>query len=147
MQHNISQAAKLVGKSRATIYKHIKQGRLSAQSNHAGNKYITTDELLRCYGALKEVDTLLDNTVNVKSDQQLTVQELSTPNDSVNSSAVVDSLRDQIDLLKDQLTKAEGREQVLQERVLQLEYQPEAKQTKKGSLFKRFGQNIVDVLP
>ena len=46
----ISEAAKLVGLDRKTLYKHIKQGKLSAGVDNLGTKYIDPAELHRVYG-------------------------------------------------------------------------------------------------
>jgi hypothetical protein len=55
---NISQAAKMTGKTRTTIYKKIKSGELSAESGSDGNRLIDTAELLRVFGDLVTPDTV-----------------------------------------------------------------------------------------
>jgi hypothetical protein len=55
---NISQAAKMTGKTRTTIYKKIKSGELSAESGRDGNRLIDTAELLRVFGELVTPDTV-----------------------------------------------------------------------------------------
>ena len=50
---NLSQAAKAVGKSRVTLWRHINTGKLSAERDHDGNPLVDTSELLRVYGELK----------------------------------------------------------------------------------------------
>ncbi|MDI2113909.1 hypothetical protein [Commensalibacter nepenthis] len=50
---SISEAARLVNKSRKTIYKHIHQGTLSTVTTVDGSKGIDTSELIRVYGSLK----------------------------------------------------------------------------------------------
>lgn len=47
----ISEAAKLVGLNRITLYKHVKKGIVSAGIDAQGNKYIDAAELHRAYGA------------------------------------------------------------------------------------------------
>lgn len=58
MQHmaklNLSQAAKVVGKNRVTLWRHINAGKLSAERDHDGNPLVDTSELLRVYGVLKQ---------------------------------------------------------------------------------------------
>lgn len=56
---NISQAAKASGKSRSTIQRHIKNGKLSTSQGAAGNIEVDTAELLRVFGELKQNDTPL----------------------------------------------------------------------------------------
>ena len=55
---NISQAAKMTGKTRTTIYKKIKSGELSAELGRDGNRLIDTAELLRVFGELVTPDTV-----------------------------------------------------------------------------------------
>lgn len=49
---NISEAAKLVGKSKRTIQRHISSGKLSKSYDVTGIAYIDTSELIRVYGKL-----------------------------------------------------------------------------------------------
>jgi len=51
-QLTVSDAAKRVGVSRQTIFKAIKQGKLSATTSHDGIKQVDVSELLRVYGRL-----------------------------------------------------------------------------------------------
>ena len=57
-KNNISQAAKMTGKTRTTIYKKIKSGELSAELGEDGNRLIDTAELLRVFGDLVTPDTV-----------------------------------------------------------------------------------------
>lgn len=52
--HSVTEAAKLAGVTRRTIYRHIKAGRLSASVTGSDNTVIETSELLRVYGALSQ---------------------------------------------------------------------------------------------
>lgn len=49
----LTEAARLVGKSRNMLYRAIDDGKLSATLNHDGVKVVDTDELLRVYGSFK----------------------------------------------------------------------------------------------
>lgn len=95
-KYTISDVAKLYKKSRATIYKDIKNGVLSREYNGV----IDFSELLRVYGEpiLKintiHMNTYLDNTKNISEYTDTTIKEL----------------QKQIDLLTKQLEKAETRE-------------------------------------
>lgn len=53
----VNEAATLTGKSKQTIYRHIKDGKLSRESNGQ----IQTAELLRVYGELKQSEPLRSN--------------------------------------------------------------------------------------
>jgi hypothetical protein len=50
---SISEAARVTGKSRATIQRHIKVGKLSVGKDVSGNPIIDTSELLRVYGSMQ----------------------------------------------------------------------------------------------
>ena len=95
-KYSVSDAAALYKKSRATLYKDIKNGVLSR--DHDG--FIDFSELLRVYGEpfsgkqSKRIDTSL-------------IQNLDTP--EYTDKTVVE-LKNQIDFLKKQLEKAEDRE-------------------------------------
>jgi len=49
-KHSISEAARISGKSRSTIYRHIKQGKVSKEIGSDGEPMIDTSELRRVYG-------------------------------------------------------------------------------------------------
>ena len=55
------QAGLLSGKGTATIYRHIKSGKLSKTGNG-----IDTSELIRVYGELKAVDTNNNYQIDIK---------------------------------------------------------------------------------
>ncbi|RCV86024.1 helix-turn-helix domain-containing protein [Vreelandella rituensis] len=50
MQLTITEAAKLYGKQRKTLYRHISAGRLSCSVRGDGHRVIDLSELIRCYG-------------------------------------------------------------------------------------------------
>ena len=50
---NLSQAAKLVAKSRTTLWKYIKSGKLSVNRDSNGKPFVDTSELIRVFGELK----------------------------------------------------------------------------------------------
>ena len=53
-QLTIAAAAPLVGKDRKTLYRMIKEGKLSVTVSPEGQKMVETSELLRVFGELKE---------------------------------------------------------------------------------------------
>lgn len=53
-QFSISAAAPLVGKDRKTLYRMIKEGKLSTTVSLDGEKRVDKSELLRVFGALKD---------------------------------------------------------------------------------------------
>lgn len=50
MKLNLSQAARLYGKQRKTLYRHIESGRLSSTIQGDGRQVVDMSELIRCYG-------------------------------------------------------------------------------------------------
>ena len=52
----MQQAAQQVGVTRQTIFRHLKQGKVSGTRNHAGFWQFDTAELLRAYGELQAGD-------------------------------------------------------------------------------------------
>ena len=57
--HSISEAARLTGKARSTIHRHIKDGKLSKLKGKDGKPAIETSELTRVYGELSHEDSVL----------------------------------------------------------------------------------------
>ncbi|MBI6550122.1 helix-turn-helix domain-containing protein [Xenorhabdus lircayensis] len=52
---SISEAARLIGKSRTTVHRYISNGKLSMCTGEHGDKKLDTSELLRVFGAFKSV--------------------------------------------------------------------------------------------
>ena len=123
MYVTIQQATKLTGKSRATITRNINSGKLS--KTDAG---IDTTELMRVYGAL--VDTL-DASPDTSQNDSVTTHD-----------ALIDALKDQIELLKSQV--AQEREHSAHWRnqaTLLLTHQPEPSKPQDSRLWlKLFGR-------
>src|SRR5438046_3062811 len=59
---NISDAARLTGKARVTIHRHIEKGKLTKEIDGTGNPVVDVAELERVYGALKQPDLSQDVT-------------------------------------------------------------------------------------
>ena len=53
----VAEAARLVGRDRKSIYRAIKQGRVSATLSPTGERQIDTAELIRIYGELRDTAT------------------------------------------------------------------------------------------
>ena len=72
---SITEAAHVVGKSRATLHRHIRAGKLNTTTDSAGIKCIDTSELLRVYGELQNVTrettaTLHDDTASYYENEE-----------------------------------------------------------------------------
>ena len=51
---SLSEAARLTGKSRVTIHRHIEKGKLTKEKDGLGNPVLDVSELERVYGALQQ---------------------------------------------------------------------------------------------
>lgn len=91
---SIAKAAKLVGKSRQTLYSDIDKGRLSIGHGKTGNRQVDTSELIRVYGELMS-----------SSDSQLTVQSGHnlTPNETGQKDTKIALLEAEVTHLKERL--------------------------------------------
>lgn len=95
-KYSVSDAATLYKKSRATLYKDIKNGTLSR--DHDG--FIDFSELLRVYG----------EPFGKKQEKRINTSPIQNINTHEYTDKTVVELKNQIDFLKKQLEKAEDRE-------------------------------------
>jgi len=95
-KYSVSDAATLYKKSRATLYKDIKNGTLSRDHNG----FIDFSELLRVYG----------EPFGNKQQKRIDTSSIQNPNTSEYTDKTVVELKNQIDFLRRQLEKAEDRE-------------------------------------
>lgn len=111
---SISEAARLVGKGRQTLYNHKKQGKLSFDRDQDGNPVIQVAELMRVYGELKlpKKDTSETPKATAKQD---TPSQPSTPPE--NNSKQIDLYRKLISTQKELalLKESQAREREIQE--------------------------------
>ena len=71
MQLTIPKAAKLYGKHRSTIHRHIHSGRLSCGFRGDGTRVVEMTELVRCYGEPKHLpDEMQPSTAPQQEDVQ-----------------------------------------------------------------------------
>lgn len=97
-QFTIAGAARAAGVGRATIQRALKSGRLSATTNEQGERVIDLTELLRVFGPLKQSEQPASSIAS----------RLDTGSEQ-GSSAVL------VEVLREQLRKAEEREQQVQQ--------------------------------
>lgn len=74
-QLSVSEAAKLVGRNRKSLYRDIKRGRLSATVDATGERQIETSELLRAYGSFVQIVETGDKSQTVSMSQHETPNE------------------------------------------------------------------------
>ncbi len=115
----IEEAAKLTGKSTQSLYRHVKQGKVS--KHHDG---FDTAELMRVYGALRN---LSDTTVNFDKVSNESEVELSM-------------LKRENELLRGNIEELRTDKHKLQETIEYFQRQLEAPQAEKSFFSKLFGK-------
>ena len=93
---SITDAARLTGKSRRTIQRHIATGKLSVSHTDATEKSIETSELIRCYGEITKIDVTPE-----KDTKQVTM--------SHDVTLLIDKNESEIKLLKQQVALLQQR--------------------------------------
>lgn len=71
-QHSITEAAALVSRDRKSLYRAIKEGRLTATLSATGQKVVSTSEIIRVYGELKPISDSADSRATVTTPQRET---------------------------------------------------------------------------
>ena len=104
---NITEAAKLYGKSRSTLYKQNKSGVLSFSTGDDGRPRVDLSEMIRVYGPVPE---------------EYTQENVSTHYDT-NEKQAIEALSETIRRQDKQITQAEEREAWLRERLEQSQRQ------------------------
>ena len=108
---SVTESMRLTGKSRPTLYRHIKSGKLSKNPNGT----IDTSELRRVYGEF----VTNDNEVVTESSQIVTNNITQNEKDENE----IQHLKEQLEMLKSQLSKTENqleRSQKTEDRLLQV---------------------------
>lgn len=137
-QVSISEAARLAGISRSNLYKnYIKQGLISVVRDHQDHPQIDISELLRVFGEIQK-NTALSSKTQVEDTletQQVTPKTHLNTQESTTEIQVqiqVAALESELKLLREQLAKADEREQFYQQQLKDLtqtikllEYKPE----------------------
>lgn len=90
---NITSAARAAGVGRASVWRAIKSGRLSATTNERGERVIDLAELLRVFGPLKS-DGQPETLASAQDEQ---VETLSSGAGAVPAMMFIETLREQLD--------------------------------------------------
>jgi len=141
----ISEAVKMVGVSQTTLYRDLKEGKMSYETDARGRKVIDTAELQRVY---KDAYNRPENDVgnNGNSQRETIVNNGKSENGTKKeaNSAVIAVLEEQVAMLKEQLENATTREQKLidmlsaeQEKTRQLMLPPPDNDKPKSNFFRR----------
>jgi len=107
---NVSEASRLTGKSRTTLYKLMDSGQLSYTSEASGGRVLDTEELLRVFGSIGHLGTPQD----AQSGQQ------STPPRTPVDTDLVAMLKGQLDAAQERERRLLGMLEQAQEQVRQL---------------------------
>jgi hypothetical protein len=110
---SIAEAAKLVGKSRKTLYNATQSGRVSFTQDETGAKLVDTSELIRVYGKLLHKG---DSVSSVK------ITHGETPNETVVTAAKMAALEAENFQLKERLADKEKNLEDLRSTVRLLEH-------------------------
>lgn len=129
----IEKAAKLIGKSTQTVYRHVRVGKLSRSSNGS----FDVSELIRVYGELNPVDTTND-IKNENNDISMLHVERQHDNDFFKNE--INLLRNEIKDLKMEFKEREKRYDDRENRLLaMLEHKKEKTEEQKSvSFFSNF---------
>jgi len=113
MKYTVNQAAKIVGITRQTIYRHIDSKPISIEKDELGNQLIDAAELIRVYGNEINFNALSETVA-----KDVTVKKTAPVTESDNSSTVsledkiqIVRLEAEIDKLKEIVRKSEEGEQ------------------------------------
>ena len=113
-QVSVAEAARLVGRDRKSLYRAVKQGRLSATHSATGERQIDTAELVRVYGEIGD-----------KGDKEETT---STPQrETVNETAIIAVLEAEVANLRERLGDKERHIDDMRNAMRLLEHKAEKK--------------------
>lgn len=115
---SIAEAAKLVGKSRKTLYNATQSGRVSFTQDETGAKLVDTSELVRVYGKILHKG---DSVSEVKITQR------ETPNETVENAVKVALLEAENAQLKERLVDKEKNLEDLRSTLRLLEHKEASK--------------------
>lgn len=125
-QVSVSEAARLAGISRSHLYKnYIKQGLISIVRNHQGQPQIDVSELLRVFGEIQK-NTHLSSKTQVEDRSEIQVRtpkiQLKTQENTTETQVQIQvaALESELKLLREQLAKADEREQFYQQQLKNL---------------------------
>ena len=97
---SLSEAARLTGKSRVTIHRHIEKGKLTKEIDGTGNPVVDIAELERVYGTLKHPDL----------SQDVAEQQPETVNGNSLIQVELEMLREQIVTLEAERARERGQQ-------------------------------------
>jgi len=125
----ISEAANLTGKSIKTIYRHIKNGKLSSIQNENNIKTIDISELIRVYGELKHAPEQINSQASILNNNKMSLNEnnITPTTKNINSLTEIDKrlLEERIKSLELILNEKQAHIESLQKAMLLIENKTE----------------------
>ena len=112
----VRQAAQHVGITRQTMFRHIKQGKVSATVAHDGDLRVDTAELLRVYGALQSPG----ESPSVASSGKRQTQATADTTVTVAHQVEIERMQDQLAMAYERLDLAKERIEELRQRAQEL---------------------------
>ncbi|MDI2113949.1 hypothetical protein [Commensalibacter nepenthis] len=112
---SISEAARLTGKSRQTLHRHIVTGRLSKCNSDKNEIGIDTSELLRVYGSIKDYN--VTDVINKQKLHDITDNVTHNVTDKIQTKNRVEELEKELAILKVKVDEQEKRIEAKQETI------------------------------
>jgi len=106
-KYSISAASRIIGKSRATVSRHMKAGKVSFELDSDGNRVIEASELVRAYGDACEFDREEKRGQTTKTTRSETVPDASVAGMKAMQEQLTGQYVAQIDHLQQALEKAQ----------------------------------------
>jgi len=103
---SISEAARLTGKNRTTLHRHIKSGKLSRFLDDDNNPVLDTSELIRVYPSFKAPVALQQGIEVLQSNS---MQQLATGGATGNATAEIELLKLKLQHAEEKIAIEEGR--------------------------------------
>ena len=110
---SISEAARLTGKNRSTLHRHIKTGKLSKDSDDEGNPVLDTSELARVYPSFKVPVAKQHPPVVLQSNSK---QQAATPYETSYATVEIELLKLRLQNAEEKITIEESRRREAEQR-------------------------------
>jgi hypothetical protein len=110
---SISEAARLTGKNRSTLHRHIKSGKLSKEFDNESNPVLDTSELARVYPSFKVAVAKQQASVVSQSNSK---QQAAIPYETGNATVEIEILKLKLQNAEEKITIEESRRREAEQR-------------------------------
>ena len=110
---SISEAARLTGKNRSTLHRHIKTGKISKEFDDESNPVLDTSELARVYPSFKFAVAEQQSAVMLQSNSK---QQAAIPCETGNATVEVELLKLRLQNAEEKITIEESRRREAEQR-------------------------------